>query len=315
VSYQESVILEPAELTVTVVAQNEEKARLIAQGAIKTVRKIQFEVNDFDSRSNISKININAGIKPVVVAPSLEDLIPLSIEFGRNTRGLFDVTVRPYKALWGFGSDGVQVPSRERRKKTKDLVGYQQIIWDPASKTAYLPRKGMAIDLGGVAKGYAVQKAVETMMDAGAAGGLVAWGGEVAGFGQRQDGAPWQIGIQHPRSSGLIGVLTLQKGAVATSGDYQNYFETEQRFSHIINPHTGDAAPKCASVTVVGPRGTEADMLATAIFVAGPFDGLGLLQKFPGYRALILYEQKGRLCQKSSPGFPIKWSGEAPPAR
>jgi thiamine biosynthesis lipoprotein len=164
----------------------------------------------------------------------------------------------------------------------------------------FLEKPGMRISLGGIAKGYAVDRAVEVLRESGIQGGIVSAGGDLKAFGKREDGGPWKVGVRNPRDpSKNISVIPVSNLAVATSGDYERYRVVGgRRYHHIIDPRTGYPSRGCMSVTVVTEQALEADALATAVFVLGPERGRALLEKLPDVEG-ILVDGDGRIVASS----------------
>ena len=220
------------------------------------------------------------------VSAETRDLILLGVEFGKRTQGVFDITVGPLMRLWGFRRGDYRLPDREEVERVKRAVGYQRV---KVQGDSVFLEPGMELDLGGIAVGYALDRAVLVLKALGATAGLIDAGGDIVVFGERE----WRIGIQSPRGESVVGVLVLKNQAVSTSGDYRRFFESGgRRFSHIIDPRTGFPAERCAAVTVVARTGIEADVFSTSLFVTGPDAGQEFLQADSGLRA-IFYVVKG----------------------
>jgi thiamine biosynthesis lipoprotein len=173
-----------------------------------------------------------------------------------------------------------------------------------AVKTCVLGVKGMKLDIGGIAKGYAVDLAAQKLQESGIQSAIVEAGGDLIAFGSAGKGKPWKIGIRHPRRpDALFGVIEIGEGAVATSGDYQQYFEIDgKRYHHIIDPENGYPASKCISATILAENCLEADAVVTAIFVMGPEKGMKWLSEHPDYLGMIIYfDRNGKLTYVISP--------------
>lgn len=213
----------------------------------------------------------------------------------RATGGAFDIAVEPLIKAWGFDGEEPAVPDDAALAAALHASGWERIRLDEAP----IVRKpaDAKINFGAIAKGYAVDRAVRVLAEHGVKDGLVNAGGEV----RATDGS-WSIGIQHPRSQGeLAAVIDLHGRSVATSGDYEQYFEHEGvRYHHIFDPSTGMPARRCQSVSVIADDDMTADALATAIFVMGPEAGMELLRRYADIEALIVDDQ-GELHQ--TPGF------------
>jgi FAD:protein FMN transferase len=179
------------------------------------------------------------------------------------------------------------------------LIDLSQLHLNKESKTVYLAREGMRIDVGGIGKGYAADRAVEAMRQAGATAGVVALSGDMKTFGRLPGGDLFPFGIRHPRKDGILAYIDLQDEAISTAGDYERFFERDGiRYHHIIDPFTLKPAGECQSVTVVAREGVVADGLDTGIFVLGPQRGMQLVEKLDGVEAVIV-DREGRMMVSS----------------
>jgi thiamine biosynthesis lipoprotein len=227
--------------------------------------------------SDVGRLNVSAGGGAVNLHPDTVAVLEVAQRYTEASGGAFDVTVGPLVDLWGFRPDGLQVvPAEASIAAARDLVGWADLRLDPAAGTAELLRPGMRVDLGGVGKGFAVDRAVQILRAGGVKSGLVDVGGNVYALGRRPDGKAWRVGIQHPRQpDGLLGVIPLVDASVATSGDYQRFFEVGgRRYHHLLDPATGRPAEGLAAVSIVASTGAEADAASTAAFVLGLEEGL-----------------------------------------
>jgi thiamine biosynthesis lipoprotein len=204
-------------------------------------------------------------------------LLQRSLELNRISSGAFDPTLGQLKQLWGVEGDQPHLPSAAEIAAVLQQTGPQRLTIEGLRVTKSAP--GLAIDLGGIAKGYAIDRAADLLRQAGVTQASINAGGDLRLLGDRQ-GRPWRIGIQHPRKPGeLLAVLSLTDRAVVTSGDYERFFEIDGvRYHHIFDPATGRPATACQSVTIVAADATLADALATAAFILGPETGRELLE-------------------------------------
>ncbi len=266
---------------ITVAAKNKRQAAdFFAQG-FGQFEKVQRLMNDRDPNSELSMLSAVAVGKPVSVSPELFDVIQASVHYSQMTDGAFDITVGPLTKLWRQTQQTGQPPSDEMVAAAKEKIGYQKIHLDPSAKTIQLEQKGMKLDLGAIAKGYAVDLAERTLKGAGAKAGMVDLGGNIRCFGAGPGrGGAWLIGVQDPRNDEKI-ILTLRLNdmAAATSGDYRRVAVVNGRpYSHIINPKTAQSVRELAGVTVIAESAMQADALSTAISVLGTERGLALLE-------------------------------------
>ncbi len=256
-----------------------------ARRALRTARARVFRVDSlmstYRSDSDLSRIADAAGSgRWVEVSASTARVLEAARAWARASGGAFDPTAGPLADAWGFHGEDPGMPAPRRADSAARLVGWRQVEYDPAGPRIRLPRAGMRLDFGGIAKGWALDRAVEAMREAGAVGGTVDLGGNVSAFGRpppRHD--RWRLGVAHPRRDDrLAGVLAVDSGSVATSGDSEQFFvHRGKRYAHVMDPRTGRPARGVMQVTVIADRAVDADALATALFVLGPEEGRFLL--------------------------------------
>jgi thiamine biosynthesis lipoprotein len=265
--------------------------------------------SEYQPSSDISAINLAAGQAPVDVQPEVFTLLQRSLWASESTHGAFDITFAGCGRLWSIRDE--RVPDERTLAACLQAVGYRRVRLDAWHSSVWLPDANMRIGLGGIAKGYGVDSAAEVLRRRGFGRFVVDGGGDLRVEGTDLDGA-WTVQIAHPRDPGRIfATLHLDRGAVVTSGDYVRYFERDGvRYHHILDPATGQPARRTAAVTVVAPNATDADALATGLFVLGPDRGLAALARLPGVEALFFDPQ---LQVRTSPGFPrIRQAPTAP---
>ena len=274
-------------IEITAYGANAERAENQAFNEIQRLHKI---FDRFDKNSEVSLINANAGVKPVNVSQDLIVCIKRSSELSAKLDNAFDLTIGPLSELWGIGHKVDFVPSATEIGALLPLVDYRDIVVDEQRQTVFLKKKAMKLDFGGVAKGYACDKIIETLKSNGVTSALVNAGGDVRVVGNRLDGKPWRIGIQDPRhAEKMLGSLALEGwDTMETSGDYQRYIEVNGiRYSHIINPKTGIQPRALMAVTVVGANSLDCDILSTALYIVGVEEGKKLLKQFTGVEAVF----------------------------
>ena len=239
--------------------------------------------------SELVRLNSAAGSGMSAVSAKVFDVLSAASHYTRLSSGALDVTVQPLVDLWGFYDvSQAKIPSREDVDVVRRRIGMDRLSLDAQSRRVSMVA-GTALDLGGIAKGYAVDRAVTILKARGVPAGLVNLGGNVGVFGQREGGQPWLVGIRHPRTNSLMAEVQLLEGAVATSGDYDRYFEMDgKRYSHILDPRTGWPVEGVLSLTVVAPNATAADALSTAAFVLGPDKGLELLARCADVEGILV---------------------------
>jgi len=265
--------------------------KVAAQESIEEVflelSRIDQLMSEWREDSPVSAINAAAGGELVPVPEELRLLVERAVAFGKLTEGAFDISWKGLSHLWRF-DDSFRVPSCEEVAAGLKLVDFEKIKIE--DNRIGLEQAGMAIGLGGIAKGYAIDRAAAVLKKHGYRDFLVNGGGDVITAGTRA-GRPWRIGVRSPRGgkNQLVARLNLSGGAVVTSGDYERFKIVDGvRYHHIIDPRTGRPARSCQSVTVVAPAAEEADVLATAVFVQGPERGLQLVSTRPQTEAFVI---------------------------
>ena len=253
------------------------------------VSKIDQLMSLYRPDSELVGLNTQAGSGQIEVSAPTFQVLQASQHYTRLSGGAIDVTVQPLVQLWGFYSmERTSIPPLEEIQAVLHQVGADRLHLDASTRTAALAT-GSRLDLGSIAKGYAIDQAVAALRARGVPAALIDLGGNIGVLGQPPDGRPWTVGIKHPRRDSLIGVLRFREGAIATSGDYDRYFEVEgRRFSHLLDPRTGWPAEGLYSVTVIAPNATAADALSTAAFVLGPERGMALLSECQEVEGLLV---------------------------
>lgn len=222
------------------------------------------------------------------------------------TEGSFDITIGFLEEIWGFREGDPHLPEKEEINAALSSIGNECIIL--TDSTVSLKKDKMIIDLGGISKGYAVDRAVEILKEEGIKAGIVDAGGDLKVFGKKPDEKEWVIGIRDPERNGkIIRKFLIDEGAVATSGNYERYFiEGGIRYHHILNPKTGYPADNCISVTILAKEAILSDALSTGIFVMGPERGMALIEKLTDVEAIMMYKEKGHLKIITSKGVKLK---------
>jgi thiamine biosynthesis lipoprotein len=254
--------------------------RATGEAAIAAVmaemHRIDAAMSPYKETSELSRVNREAAAWPVPISGELFELIARSISFSELSGGAFDITYAAAGHLYDYRR-GVR-PDDAALTAACAAVGYRNLILSPAAQTLRFARAGVRIDLGGFAKGYAVDRGAAILRRFGIASGIVTAGGDSRIVGDRQ-GRPWTIGIRNPRGSGAAALLPLEDCAVSTSGDYERYFEADGlRHHHILDPRTGVSPRGVHGVTIVAPDGLTAEALSKTVFVLGIEDGLRLVE-------------------------------------
>lgn len=273
---------------VTVIAKTKSDRSAIDM-ALSAMKDIDDKVSIYNVHSEISNVNQNAGLSEVKVSDDTFNILERAYKLSQLTDGAFDVSIGSIVSLWGFGTTKNKIPSDNEIAEKLPLINYEKIILDHTNKTVKLADKGMKVDLGAIAVGYAVDKAVNVLKEKGVKNALVNGGGEIYAFGSPPKKSAWRVGIQHPRKpNAILGTIDLKDKAISTSGDYESYFEVNgKRYCHILNPKTGKPVENIMSVTVVADNTTDADALSTAIMVMGEKEGIRLAKRL-GVECIIV---------------------------
>lgn len=255
---------------IKVIGEDSEKLNRAVDTVLRGLHCFDSLWSVYSEKSEVSQLNRNLRGK---VSAETKELIEMAKSFGYETDGVFDITVGPLMRLWGFRGGVFKVPADSAIRRVKQRVGFERVL---VRGDSVFIEPGMEVDLGGIAVGYAVDWAVKVLVSSGVRAGLIDAGGDIRVFGARN----WRIGVQSPRGESLTAVLTVRDCAVATSGDYRRFFEVDgRRYSHIIDPRTGYPSSRCIGVTVRAPSGVQADVYSTSLFVMGPDEGRGWLER------------------------------------
>jgi thiamine biosynthesis lipoprotein len=257
-------------------------------------RRIDMAMSTYRPDSEISRINAGAAERAVPIGAELIELIGISLAISESSGGAFDISYDSVGYMYDFRAG--RHPDEAAIAAAIDAIDYRQIVLDRAEQTIRFGKPGMRINLGGIAKGYAVEQGAKILRAAGIEHALLNAGGDTRVIGDRL-GMPWIVGIRHPRTEGEFATrLPLVDEAISTSGDYERFFEENgRRYHHIINPQTGEPTTTTLSATVIGPDATITDGLSTTVFVLGAADGIALIERaYPGYETIVV-DPEGRL--------------------
>ncbi|MGO9614472.1 MAG: FAD:protein FMN transferase [Dissulfurispiraceae bacterium] len=294
--YKETRIAMYTVTSITVCSDSKEKANTAIDRAFIELDRLANLMNFYSKDSELSAINDNAGIRPVRVSKETAEVIERAVYTSVNTGGSFDVTIGPVVRLWDF-KNGI-IPSEAALREALNKVGYENIVLDRVNNTVFLKKKGMAIDLGGILKGYSADRAVDILKQNGIPCGIVAVGGEVKAFGTRPEGEAWNVGIKNPRQKGeadeIIATIKLSNKAISTSGDYEKFMIKDGKmYHHLLDPKTGYPVYECQSVSIIADNAVDTDAFATGIFILGPVKGMEAVKKL-GLDAVIV-DQNGTI--------------------
>jgi thiamine biosynthesis lipoprotein len=252
-------------------------------------------MSNYRDDSELAAVNREAASHAVPVSQPLMAVLAAAERVSRASDGAFDVTVGPLVSLWGFHDKQPHLPSAEELAQVAPLIDYRNVLLDPAAGTVQFARPGVAIDLGGIAKGFAVEVAANVLRRRGLAGFIDAGGNQYL-LGTPPGKREWTVGVRDPDAPGrLLGVIDAQEGSVATSSDDSNFLVADgQRYGHILDPRTLKPSAAALSVTIIARDATLADALTKAAFVLGPKKGLSLIDSFPDTVGLIAYRKPDR---------------------
>lgn len=271
-----------------------------AERVFAVIREVEASASEWRPETPIGRLNRAAGSGERVALPAeVEALLRTSVELARKTDGAFDPTWAALWSLWDFSRP--RLPSPAERAAAVAHVGWSRL--ELGEGWARLPEAGMAVGLGGIAKGWALDRAAALLRAAGHRDFLLVAGGQVYAGGLK-DGRPWQVGVRDPRGAEteIFATLPVSDRSVSTSGDYERFFELDGvRWHHILDPRSGLPSTRARAATVSCPDGTTADALSTALVVLGPA-GLARLADFPGCQGLVV-DPEGGLHQ--SAGLPL----------
>jgi thiamine biosynthesis lipoprotein len=276
-------------VTLTAVGPSEGTAQEAVVAGFQEIRRLEEILSTWIPTSDLSRVNAMAGREPVRVPPEAFHLVKRSLELAEVTEGGFNIAVGPAVELWSV-TERTYIPSDDELARLKPLADLSLVRLDEQAGTIFLALPGMRIDVGGIGKGYAADRAVEVMQKTGATAGVAALSGDIKTFGHMPAGHRFRFGIRHPREPGvLLATLDMENEAISTAGDYERYFERDGvRYHHILDSKTLHPARLCQSVTVVATEGTLADGLDTGIFVLGPERGMALVERLEGVEAVIV---------------------------
>ena len=260
-------------------------------GVFREFDRLEALLTVWRADSDVSRINAMAGKQAVRVSAETLDVLAAAAEASAWTGGKFDITFGALADIWKFDHDQDNtVPDRKAIDARLPLVDYTAVQIDRAAGTAFISKPGARIHLGGIGKGYAVDRAIALLRERGLSDFLIQSGGDLYVSGMNGD-RPWKLGINDPRGPAgrAFATVELSNATFSTSGDYERSFiKNGVRYHHIIDPDRGEPARGCRSVTIVAERAMLADALSTGVFVLGPTAGMALVEKLPGVEAVIV---------------------------
>ena len=293
---------------ITVVASNETDGNHYIDLAAGEVTRIEKLISEWDSTTQISKVNKYAGIKPIKVDKEVFDLIVRSIKISELTDGAFDVTWAGMNQIWKFDGSMKRLPTQEEVAAAVATVGYKNIVLNNKDQTVFLKLKGMRLGFGGIGKGYSADKSAALLKSMGVTAGLISASGDITAWGKQPDGKPWVVGITNPfNKEKVFSWFPFEGGSIGTSGNYENFVEFNGvRYTHIIDPRTGWPVHGIASVTLFGPNAELSTALTKAIFVMGKDVGIDIIKQIKGIEYVVV-DEEGKIYKSDKIKFdPIK---------
>lgn len=267
------------------------EAREVIDASFKRMQEIEDEMSVSIKTSQIYKINSHPQ-KEIKIKKDTFKVIQKALAYAKLTEGKFDPSIRPLVELWGVDTENAHIPSNSEINKARKLVNYKEIKIDESKKTVRLTKKGMKLDLGAIAKGYAADEVRKIIESKGVESAYVNLGGNVLVIGSKPDGSAWKVGIQNPRlsKSGVIASIEVRDKTIVTSGNYERYFkENGIIYHHIIDPTTGrPARTGIISTSIITRNSFDADALSTSVFILGPKKGLKLIESMPDVETMII---------------------------
>jgi thiamine biosynthesis lipoprotein len=278
--------------------------------AFAAMAEVDRLMSNYRADSELSTMNRLAARQAVTVSDPMISVLTAARQVSERCGGAFDVTISPLVGLWGFYSKQPHLPTSGELSRLRPLIDYRHVLIDPAQQTVRFAREGVAVDLGGIAKGFAVELAANVLRRHGLSGSIDAGGNQYL-IGRPLDKLVWSVGVKNPDvRDQLLGVIETGETSVSTSAEYANFVTIGGRaYGHILDPRTLQPSSASLSATVLSRDGTLADAVSTAAFVLGPTAGLKLIDSFDGMTGLIAYRQQdGRIGLVMSAGLKNKFN-------
>lgn len=299
--FKKSLELMGCHFEITVVAKDSMTAFRQINIAVAEISRIEKLISSWDDYSQTSKINRNAGIKPVKVDAELFQLIKRALKISKLTNGAFDITYASMDKVWFFDGSMTEMPSEELIKNSVEKVGYQNIVLDEKNQTVFLKIKGMKIGFGGIGKGYAADKAKALLQKEGVVSGIINASGDLNAWGTQPNDKKWLVAIVNPlNKEKVFSWMPVNNSAVVTSGNYEKYVKFNNvLYTHIIDPRTGYPSKGILSVTIFTKTAELADALATSVFVMGGDIGVDFIDQLKGVECIIIDENNKMITSKN----------------
>lgn len=280
-----------AEVRVTIWASQDEAAQAAMAAVFREFDRLDRLLSIWKPGSDVQRLNASAGVAPVRVAPETREILRVARQISAWTAGKFDITFGALAEVWKFDHDqDNRVPTDAEIAARLPLIDSGAVVVDEGTGTAFVAGRGMKVHLGGIGKGYAIDRAVALLRGAGFEHFMVQAGGDLFVSGQPGN-RPWRLGINDPRGAPneSFATIELRDRTFSTSGDYERFFIADgTRFHHLLDPDSGRPVQGCRSVTIVATTAAVADGLSTGVFIMGPVAGMGLIEQLPEVEGVIV---------------------------
>jgi thiamine biosynthesis lipoprotein len=285
---------------IDVIVPDEAMGRQAIDAAFAEIERAEEILSNWSETSQISELNRAAGVQPVVVSDELLAVLARALDISRLTEGAFDITFASCGGLWSIRER--RIPTDGEIAACLEHVDYRRVALDLQQSAVFVSDPETRVGIAGLAKGYRVDRAARVLDARGIVDYVVDGGGDMRVSSVGETGS-WEIKVAHPRRPGEpLGTVDLASGAIATSGDYEWFFEADGvRYHHILDPATGRPARRCVSATVIAETAMDADAMATGLFVMGPVGGIALAERLPGVEAMVIAPD---LSVHTTSGFP-----------
>ena len=272
------------------------KGEKAIEEAIEKLNYIDDKMSAFKEDSDISKITSKAGVNSETVSKDTYFVVKKAVEYSKILEGTFDPTIRPLVKLWNIGTKEESIPEESQIEEALKFINYKDVILDESNNSIMLKHKKQALDVGGIAKGFAADEVRDIFYKHKIKSALIDLGGNIFALGNKDDGTPWKVGIQNPfKPRGeYIGILSVKNKSVVTSGNYEKYFIKDgERFHHIIDPKTGyPSQSKIISATIISDNSIDGDGLSTGVYILGIDKALKIIEAIEGIDAIFITEDK-----------------------
>ncbi len=305
--YTESKFLMDTYVRISIYDNNRgtSKVKTVLDSAFLLMQELEKKLSAYYKKGEIYNINHLADKKPVEISETVSDCLQKCQEVSRLTSGKFDISIGVIKQHWCFNPDSTVIPDSMLVKRLLNKVDYKKIFLE--NRKVYFKEPDMKIDLGGAAKGYIIDKAMEFLNKAGIDSVIIEGGGDFRITGHHPERHEWRIGVRHPRKQGMkiAAIVQTKPSGFATSGDYERFFLKEGvRYHHLLDPETGFPAPENISVTIIAETAFMADALVTAVFIMGPDAGIDFIDDHESIEGLIIFKNnENEISYKISQGF------------